>query len=149
VSKLAYFFLTFVGAVPAAGALYALIMNLLDRADQLGTVLLAVTVTAALCASMIVLTPFIVLVFYKDTHPQQGPAPEPDSESPAGSAAPAALADEDESFGDAIPEDFDEEELAAAGEDDFEDFDDEYGEFDDMDYDDGEFDEFDEEENIS
>ena len=66
-SKLAFFFMTLVGAIPAGGALYALIMNILDRANSIGTVLLAVTITATVCTALVVLTPFIVLVFYKDT----------------------------------------------------------------------------------
>lgn len=141
-SKLAFFFMAFAGAIPAGGALYALIMNLLDRADSLGTVLLAVTVTATLCTAMVVLTPFIVLVFYKDTRPAFVPPP-PQEESDDDSLEPG----EEEGFGDAIPEDFDENELAAADdEEEYGDFDDdEYGEFDDSEYDDGEFDDFEEE----
>ena len=38
-SKLAFFFLTLVGAVPAGGTLYLLINNLFDRANKLGGVL--------------------------------------------------------------------------------------------------------------
>jgi hypothetical protein len=147
VSKLAFFFMTLVGAVPAGGALYALIRNLLDRADTVGTILLAVTITATVCTSLVVLTPFIVLVFYKDTRLPMAPEPE-------GTAAGAATAapkkgEEEDGFGDAIPDDFDEEELAASdGEEDYESFDDDVDAFDDEDlgdYDE-EYEEFDEDE---
>jgi len=122
VSKLAYFFMTLVGAVPAGGALYALIRTLLDRADSIGTVLLAITITATVCTALVVLTPFIVLVFYKDTRMPMAPQPE----NAAAGAAPAPQSDsEEEGFGDAIPDDFDEDELAASADDD------EYGDFDD------------------
>lgn len=140
-SKLAFFFMTLVGAVPAGGALYALIRNLLDRADSLGTVLLAVTITATVCTALVVLTPFIVLVFYKDTRPAV--EPEPEGEAAAVAATPAATSEE--GFGDAIPDDFDESELSASvddDEEDFESFDDE--DFGDYDEDYEEFDDDDE-----
>lgn len=136
-SKLAFFFMTLVGAIPAGGALYALIMNILDRANSIGTVLLAITITATVCTALVVLTPFIVLVFYKDTRLPMAPQPE----GAAAGAAPAK-ADEEEGFGDAIPDDFDEDELAASAGDD-----DEYGDFDDdvEAFDDEEFGDYDEE----
>lgn len=138
-SKLAFFFMTLVGAIPAGGALYALIRNLLDRADSLGTTLLAVTITATVCTALVVLTPFIVLVFYKDTRPPE----EPQSEAEAAAPEPAAAKDEEEGFGDAIPDDFDESELSASADDDFESFDDEdFGDFDE------EYEEFDEDEEL-
>jgi hypothetical protein len=143
VSKLAFFFMTLVGAVPAGGALYALIRILLDRADTIGTVLLAITITATVCTALVVLTPFIVLVFYKDTRMPMAPQPEDAATSTA--AAPKKDDAEEEGFGDAIPDDFDEEELAASADDD------EYGDFDDDgdddlgDYDE-EYEEFDEDE---
>ncbi len=141
-SKLAFFFMTLVGAIPAGGALYALIMNILDRANSIGTVLLAVTITATVCTALVVLTPFIVLVFYKDTRLPMAPLP-------AGAAAAAPKkADEQEGFGDVIPDDFDEEELAAStadGEDAFDDDVDAYDDDDFGDYDE-EYEEFDEDE---
>ena len=146
-SKLAFFFMTLVGAIPAGGALYALIMNILDRANSIGTVLLAVTITATVCTALVVLTPFIVLVFYKDTRLPMAPQPEG---AAAGAAAAPAKADEEEGFGDAIPDDFDEEELAASADNDDEygDFDDDVEAFDDEDYGDydEEYEEFDEDE---
>lgn len=146
-SKLAFFFMTLVGAVPAGGALYALIQTLLDRADSIGTVLLAITITAAVCTALVVLTPFIVLVFYKDTRMPMAPQPEGDA---AGAAvAPQKDGAEEEGFGDAIPDDFDEEEMAAnADDDEYGDFDDDaddYGDDDLGDYDE-EYEEFDEDE---
>jgi hypothetical protein len=136
VSKLAFFFMTLVGAVPAGGALYALIRTLLDRADSIGTVLLAITITATVCTALVVLTPFIVLVFYKDTRLPM--APQPEGASPGAVVAPKKAAKE-EGFGDAIPDDFDEEELAASAASDD---DDEYGDFeDDVDDDIGDYDE--------
>ena len=142
--------MTLVGAVPAGGALYALIQNLLDRADSLGTVLLAVTITAAVCTTLIVLTPFIVLVFYKDT---RDPA-ELKAKGDAAAATPekaAAAATAAEGFGDAIPEDFDENELAASVDDgEFESMDDDVESFDDDDFGDydEEYEEFDEDEEL-
>lgn len=145
-SKLAFFFMTLVGAVPAGGALYALIRTLLDRADSIGTVLLAITITATVCTALVVLTPFIVLVFYKDTRMPMAPQPEGGA---AGAAAAPQQDAEEEGFGDAIPDDFDEEELAASTDDDeYGDFDDDadaYGDDDLGDYDE-EYEEFDEDE---
>ena len=145
-SKLAFFFMTLVGAVPAGGALYALIRTLLDRADSIGTVLLAITITATVCTALVVLTPFIVLVFYKDTRMPM--APQPEGEAADTAAAPQQDAEE-EGFGDAIPDDFDEEELAARADDDeygdFDDDADDYGDDDLGDYDE-EYEEFDEDE---
>lgn len=142
-SKLAFFFMTLVGAIPAGGALYALIMNILDRANSIGTVLLAVTITATVCTALVVLTPFIVLVFYKDTRMPMAPLPVGAAAGAAAAAAPKK-ADKQEGFGDAIPDDFDENELAAVSaddefdddvesydDDDFGDYDEEYEEFDD------------------
>ena len=148
-SKLAFFFMTLVGAIPAGGALYALIRNLLDRADSIGTVLLAITITATVCTALVVLTPFIVLVFYKDTRLPM--APDPTGNAAASAAAPAK-ADKDEGFGDAIPDDFDEEELAtsAGGHEDYESFDDDaeaYDEDEFGDYDE-EYEEFDEDDEL-
>ena len=135
--------MTLVGAIPAGGALYALIRNILDRANDIGTVLLIVTIVASVCTALVVLTPFIVLVFYKDTRLPMAPQPEG---AAAGAAAPKK-ADEEDGFGDAIPDDFDEEELAASAGDDDE-FDDDVDAFDDDDYGDydEEYEEFDEDE---
>ena len=133
--------MTLVGAVPAGGALYALIRNLLDRADSLGTVLLAVTITATVCTALVVLTPFIVLVFYKDTRP----AIEPELEGEAAAVAATPTETTEEGFGDAIPDDFDESELSASADDDedFESFDDEdFGDYDE------EYEEFDDDDEI-
>ena len=140
-SKLAFFAMTLVGAIPAGGALYALIRNILDRANDIGTVLLIVTIVASVCTALVVLTPFIVLVFYKDTRLPMAPAPE------GAAAAAPKKADEEDGFGDAIPDDFDEEELAASAGDDDE-FDDDVDAFDDDDYGDydEEYEEFDEDE---
>ncbi len=145
-SKLAYFFVTLVGAVPAGGALYLMIMNLLDRADRLGGVLLGVTITISVCMVLVALTPFMVLVFYKDTRPK------PASRDADDDAAVAAVGSDDDEeadgFGDVIPDDYDADELAASvdnGDDLDEAYDD--GEFDDdtgFD-DDEEYDDFDDE----
>ena len=139
-SKLAFFSMTLVGAIPAGGALYALIRNILDRANDIGTVLLIVTIVATVCTALVVLTPFIVLVFYKDTRLPMAPQPQG---AAAGAATTPKKADDDEGFGDAIPDDFDEEELAASASDD-EEFDDDVDDDDFGDYDD-EYEEFDEE----
>ncbi|MDA0285035.1 MAG: hypothetical protein O3B86_16930 [Planctomycetota bacterium] len=144
-SKLGFFFMTLVGAIPAGGALYALIRNLLDRADSLGTVLLAITITATVCTALVVLTPFIVLVFYKDTRGAFVPLQPGDDEAQSAAAGNAAEA---EGFGDVIPDDFDETELAVTDEadEDYESFDDDedLGDYDE-DYDE-EYEEFDDDE---
>ena len=146
-SKLAFFFLTLVGAVPAGGTLYLLINNLLDRADKLGGVLLGVSITAAVCMVLVTLTPFIVLVFYKDTRMLGGAVGGGAGGAGGGAggaggavaaagagAAVAAAAQDDDGFGDV----FDEEELtASAGADAFDD------EYDDAEYDDSEYEDFD------
>ncbi|MBI1314855.1 hypothetical protein GC176_26465 [bacterium] len=145
-SKTNYFLITLVGALPAGGCLYLLIMNLLDRADELTTMLLAVTITAAVCMVLVVISPFIVLFGYKDTRPKLAAA------AAGGTAATAAAeaapkkkgkaATDDEGFGDVIPDDFDEEELVASGDDEYDDLDEEAyddGDFDDFDMDDDEY----------
>ncbi|MHC4877826.1 MAG: hypothetical protein ACYTGL_15300 [Planctomycetota bacterium] len=134
-SKTNYFLITLVGALPAGGCLYVLIMNLLDRADSLSTVLLAVTITAAICMVLVVVTPFMVLVGYKDPRPKLAGAA-------AGGAGAAAVGEAEEAqagadgFGDVIPDDYDEDELAASTTED-------YDEFGTEAYDDGDFDDFD------
>lgn len=138
-SKIAYFLVTFIGAVPAGGTLYLLIKNFLDRADDLGGVLLGVTITAAVCCTLVALTPFMVLVFYKDTRPKPPPRKKGGDADDEGNADDS-VDEEPAGFGDVIPDDFDEEELSASANDDeyddgaFDD-DDEYGGFDDDEYD--------------
>lgn len=148
-SKLSYFFVTFIGAVPAGGCLFLLIQNFLNRADVLAksnTFLLGVAIMASVCATLVVLTPFIVLVFYKDNRQILATAG-------AGAAAPGADSGKGEKksadggFDDVIPDDYDEDELAATVEDDADDYgdldvDDEYDDFDDDDF---EMDEYDDE----
>ena len=150
-SKLAFFFMSLVGAVPAGGALFVLIRNLLDRADTLGTVLLAITITATVCTSLVVLTPFIVLVFYKDTRPALSAQADEGSEEQA-AATDTNQATEADGFGDVIPDDFDENELAASADDeeDYESFDDDAESYDDEDFGDydEEYEEFDEDEEL-
>ena len=137
-SKTSYFLITLVGALPAGGCLYLLIMNLLDRADELTTVLLAVTITAAICMVLVVISPFIVLFGYKDTRPTLAAVGAGAAAAGAAVAAPKkGKAADDDGFGDVIPDDYDEDELAAsAGDDEFDDYDSEA-------YDDGDFDDFD------
>lgn len=147
-SKLAFFFMSLVGAVPAGVAFYALLMSFLDRSDSLGTVLLAVTITGMVCTALVALTPFIILVAYKDTRAPVAPLPEGE----AAATTPAqAETEEADGFGDAIPDDFDEDELAASSDDeDYESFDDDvesFGEDDFIDYDE-EYEEFDEDEDL-
>jgi hypothetical protein len=144
-SKTNYFLITLVGALPAGGCLYLLIMNLLDRADELTTVLLAVTITAAICMVLVVISPFIVLFGYRDTRPKlaaAGAGAAAAGAATAGAAAATAKKDnkaaaDNDGFGDVIPDDYDEEELAASADDD------EFDDFDSEAYDDGDFDDFD------
>ena len=141
--KLGYFFTTFVGAIPAGFGLYLLIAEVfLERTEKLTTMLLVISITITVCMALVVLTPFMVLVFYKDTRPKLAAA---GAGAVAGTAAAGGRDDEADGFGDAIPDDFDEKELATSVGDDFDDeyeegggFDDEYAtdDYDDDDYDD-------------
>lgn len=134
--KLGYFFTTLVGAVPAGFGLYLMIAEVfLKRTEELTTMLLVITITATVCMALVALTPFMVLVFYKDTRPKLAAAGA--GAAAAGAAAAASRGDEAEGFGDAIPDDFDEEELAASAGEDYGDeyADDEYAD-DDADYED-------------
>lgn len=141
--KIGYFFTTFVGAIPAGFGLYLLIAEVfLERTEKLTTMLLVISITITVCMALVVLTPFMVLVFYKDTRPKLTAA---GAGAVAGTAAAGGRDDEADGFGDAIPDDFDEEELATSVGDDFDDeyeegggFDDEYAtdDYDDDDYDD-------------
>lgn len=141
--KLGYFFTTFVGAIPAGFGLYLLIAEVfLERTEKLTTMLLVISITITVCMALVVLTPFMVLVFYKDTRPKLAAA---GAGAVAGTAAAGGRDDEADGFGDAIPDDFDEEELETSVGDDFDDeyeegggFDDEYAtdDYDDDDYDD-------------
>jgi len=143
VGKIGYFFTTFVGAIPAGFGLYLLIAEVfLERTEKLTTMLLVISITITVCMALVVLTPFMVLVFYKDTRPKLAAA---GAGAVAGTAAAGGRDDEADGFGDAIPDDFDEEELATSVGDDFDDeyeegggFDDEYAtdDYDDDDYDD-------------
>lgn len=136
--KLAYFFTTLIGAVPAGFGLYVFIQNFLDRGDNLGTLLLSISIVVAVCLTLVALTPFMVLIWYKDTRPALAVA-----------GAPAGVAEEssqkkkkkgaDEEFGDAIPDDFDENELkeeAEVEDADYEAVDSDYGAYDESELDD-------------
>ncbi len=137
--KTAYFLTTFIGAIPAGFCLYWLVMTFVDHGEVLSHMMLGITITASFFTFLIVLTPLMVLIFYKDTLPKMVKAPK---------TAAATTDDDDEEgegFGDAIPEDFDEEELkASAADDDYDDLDAEFddGDFDD-DFDDEDFGDFD------
>ena len=144
--KLGYFFTTFVGAIPAGFGLYLLIAEVfLERTEKLTTMLLVISITITVCMALVVLTPFMVLVFYKDTRPKLAAAGAA-AGAGAGAAAGGGRDDGPDGFDDAIPDDFDEEELAASVGDDFGDdeyddgggFEDEYAtdDYDDDDYDD-------------
>lgn len=132
--KLGYFFTTLVGAVPAGLGLFLLIKNFLDRADKLGTMLMVITIIATVCMALVALTPFMVLVFYKDTRPKLAAA---GAGAAAAGGAVAGSRDEGDGFGDAIPDDFDEDELRASEADDYDDgsFEDDDALDDDADYD--------------
>lgn len=126
VGKMAYFFTTFVGAVPAGLGLALLIMEVfLKRTEALSTMLLGICIVIAVCLALVVMTPFMVLVFYKDTRPKLAAA----GAGVAASGAAAKAASEPAGFDDAIPENFDEEELAASAGDE-----DDYGDYEGADY---------------
>ncbi len=141
-SKLAYFFITLVGAVPAGGTFYLIVQHFFDRGFSGPPVLVGVVATTAVALFATILTPLMVLFWYK--------SPNADAAKPAAAAVadkeevndkkPAAPAKgkkgKDTGFDDAIPDDFDEDELnESAGDDDFEAGD------EDFEYDDDEFEE--------
>lgn len=142
-SKIAYFFVSFLGAIPAGGTLYLMIQNFLDRADRLGTTLLAVTILISVCMVAVALTPFMILVFYKDPRPKAPARKGDDDDGDEPEAAVVADDDgDDEGFGDVIPDNYDPDELAASVDDEAEGFDDDeydddgFEDDDDFDYED-------------
>lgn len=141
-SKLAYVSITLVGAVPAGGTFYLIVQHFLDRGFAGPPVLVGVVATTAVALFATILTPLMVLFWYKS----------PQADAPKAAAASAAVADQDDekkpaapakgkkgkddNFDDAIPDDFDEDEVSeSAGDDDFEAGD------EDFEYDDDEFEE--------
>lgn len=111
-SKLGFTAMTLVGAVPAGFTLYLLVQHFVDHgvpsADIVG---IAVWVSLA-ALFLVVITPFIVLIRYKG--PEKVAAPTPAKGAKADAAPAAKKKGKGESFDDAIPEDFDEEELKAS-----------------------------------
>lgn|GEM_PF-1214886 len=146
--KLAYFFTTLIGAVPAGFGLYVFIQNFLERGDNLGTLLLSISIVVAVCLTLVALTPFMVLIWYKDSRPALAVAGTPAGVAEAPSKKKKKKG-EDEDFGDAIPEDFDENELkdeAEVEDADYEAVDSDYGAYDESELDDFDLNEEEEEE---
>lgn len=143
--KLAYIFMAFFGAIPAGFGLYVMVLHLLDRSEAISGMLLTVSIVITVCLFLVTLSPFIVLVFYRDSQPQlamAGAEADATDGGDGGSRAPAASS---EAFDDAIPQDFDQEELEASQPDQFDDFEEEYdeSEYAEDEYDESEFDDFD------
>lgn len=136
-SKLAFVSMTLVGAAPAGFTLYLLVQHFVDhgvpQANALG---IAVWVTLA-ALFLVVISPFIVLIRYKAPARVAAPAASSAKGETAASKKKADAADE---FGDAIPEDFDEEELAESQPEE-ETYDDDGGDFDYAEDDLGDFEE--------
>ena len=136
--KLGYAFTTLIGAIPAGLGLALLIMEVfLKRTEVLSNMLLSVCIVIAVCMALVALTPFMVLVFYKDSRPKLAAAGAAAAAGGAAAVADRPAAAED--FGDAIPDDFDENELrdsASGGDDDYDDYDD----FEDEGYEEGDYD---------
>lgn len=142
-SKLAYFSITLVGAVPAGGSGYLLVQHFLDHGFSGSPVIVGIAGTALASMFLIVLTPLMVLFWYKS--PNAG-APKPaataaaeekaEKEDSKKDAKPAkGKKGKDDGFDDAIPDDFNEDELNEsaddafdAGDEDFEYEDDEFEE---------------------
>jgi hypothetical protein len=145
VGKLAYFFTTFVGAIPAGFGIYVMVRHFLDRAEAINGILLTVSIMITVCLFLVALTPFIVLIFYKDNSPQLAVAGAGAVGAGAAAGGGSGGSDpetEDEGFGDAIPTDFDQDELEASIPDsEFDDFEDDAE--DEEDYDESEFEDFD------
>lgn len=137
-SKLAYVLMTLVGAVPAGGTNYLLVKHFLDHGFSGSPIIVAVCATAWTATFFTALTPLMVLFWYK--------APQSDTVKSAGAVVPKedgskpekpakAKTAKGEGFDDAIPDDFDEDELNEsaddafdAGDEDFEYEDDEFEE---------------------
>lgn len=137
-SKLAYVLMTLVGAVPAGGTNYLLVKHFLDHGFSGSPIIVAICATAWTATFFTALTPLMVLFWYKA----------PQSDVVKSTATVASAADDSkpekptkakkatgEGFDDAIPDDFDEDELNEsaddafdAGEEDFEFEDDEFEE---------------------
>ncbi|MFP6763243.1 MAG: hypothetical protein VB858_06485 [Planctomycetaceae bacterium] len=129
--KLGYAFTTLIGAIPAGIGLAVLIMDVfLKRTEVLSNMMLTVCIVIAVCMALVALTPFMVLVFYRDTRPKLAAA----GAAAAAGVAVAAGSSSDEGFGDAIPEDFNEDEVRDSAEDE------EYDDFEDGDFEEGDYD---------
>ena len=148
-SKLAYFFITLIGAVPGGFLCYLIVMYFKEQGFG-GPTIVQVAFWAALAAAFaIVLTPLMVVFWYKAPQAEAAPATPADSgDEPVADKKLAKAAkgkkkpdQEADGFEDAIPDDFDEDELEesrasddiddAEAFDDAEDFDDEIEDFED------------------
>ncbi len=156
-SKLAYFFITLIGAIPGGFLCYLIVMYFKDQGFGGSTIMQVACWTTLAAAFAIVLTPLMVVFWYKPaqvTAAAPKPAADSEDDEPAPDKKPAKAAKaakaakgkkrdhEDDGFEDAIPDDFDEEELEASrATDDFEEVDEE-----NFDYGDDELEDFEDEE---
>lgn len=142
-SKLSFTAMTLVGALPAGFTLYLLVQHFVDHGVPSANVV-GIAIWVCLAALfLVVITPFIVLIRYKG--PEKVAAPAPAKGAKVAEAAPTAKKKgKDAGFDDAIPDDFDEEELKASQSEE-EAYDEEEG-GGDFDYDENELEDFEEEE---
>lgn len=132
-SKLAYVMMTLVGAIPAGGANYFIVRHFLDFGFSEPPIVVGAFGATWLMTFLVALTPLVVLIKHKS--PEKPAKPDVAAKSDDASAdekpAKGKKGKEKEGFDDAIPEDFDENELADDGfsEDEaFEDIDEDFDE---------------------
>ena len=135
-SKISLFCTSLVPALVAGGLSYLMVMTFLERTGTMGTMLMVVCGVTLAASAIVALSPFGILIFSPKTEDLATETVEDQEEVEDDFEDDFADDDdEDEGFGDAIPDDFDPDELA----DDDDDFDIEDDmEIDDLDLDDQE-----------
>ncbi len=122
-SKLAFFSMTLVGAVPAGGTGYLLVKHFLDHGFSGPPIVVGAAGTALAALFFVLLTPLIVLVRYKSPNagaPKSEAAAVAEQETAEKETKPAkGKKGKDDDFGDAIPDDFEEDELNESADDAF------------------------------
>lgn len=139
-SKLSFTAMTLVGALPAGFTLYLLVQHFVNHGVPSANVV-GIAIWVCLAALfLVVITPFIVLIRYKGPEKVAAPAPAKGAKADAPAAKKKG---KDAGFDDAIPDDFDEEELKASQAEEAYDEEEGGGDFD---YDEDELEDFEEEE---
>ena len=138
VSKIGLFCTSLVPALIAGGLSYLMVMTFLNRTGDMGTMLMVICGITLAASAVVALSPFGILIFSPKTEeiaPETVDEDGADDDFDDDDVVTAGGDDEDDGFGDAIPDDFDPDELAE-DDDDFDIEDD--MEIDDLDLDDQE-----------